>query len=65
MSRFKRRLASRYVHRLEGDGVEKVWTSRGDRVKIMALHTQVSPASAAGHAISDTVANKGAESCSA
>src|SRR6185312_4521005 len=36
MSRFKRRPASRYVHRLEGDGVEMVWTSRGDRVKIMA-----------------------------
>jgi len=37
MSRFKRRPASRYVHRLEGDGVEMVWTSRGDRVKIMVL----------------------------
>ena len=51
MSRFKRRPASRYVHRLEGDGVETVWTSRGDRVKIMALRAQVSPASAAGHAM--------------
>lgn len=36
MSRFKWRPASRYLHRLEGNGVETVWASRGDRVKIMA-----------------------------
>jgi hypothetical protein len=58
MSRFKRRLASRYVHRLEGDGVEKVWTSRGDRVKIMALRAQVSPVSAAGPAMLSPIRTK-------
>jgi hypothetical protein len=58
MSRFKRRPASQYFHRLEGDGVEMVWTSRGDRVKIMALRAQVSPVSAAGPAMLSPIRTK-------